>query len=221
VTETACNTGNLRLIGYLRVSTEEQADSGAGLQAQRRAIRNECQRSGYELVGISEDAGSSGKSLRGRPALNEALAAIERGEADGLIVAKLDRLSRSLLDFATLMERSTRQGWTLIALDLGVDTHTPSGEMLANVLAVFAQFERRLISQRTREALAVRKEQGVRLGRPQTLPGNVRTRIRKQHRAGNSYSQIARHLNNDAIPTAHGGKRWYPATVRKIILASR
>jgi DNA invertase Pin-like site-specific DNA recombinase len=134
----------MKAIGYIRVSTEEQADSGAGLEAQRRAIEQEASRRGWTLIGILEDA-ASGKSMNKRPGLKEALKAVDDGRAEALVVAKLDRLSRSLLDFSSLMERSRKAGWALVALDLGVDTTTPAGEMLANVLAVFAHFERRLI----------------------------------------------------------------------------
>ena len=74
-----------------------------------------------------------------------------------------------MLDFTALMATAQKQGWALVALDCAVDTTTPAGEAMANVLAMFAQFERRLISQRTREALAVKRSQGVRLGRPPTL----------------------------------------------------
>jgi DNA invertase Pin-like site-specific DNA recombinase len=72
--------------------------------------------------------------MAGRPGLEAALEAIERGEADTLVVAKLDRLSRSLLDFAGIMDRSRRKGWSLVALDLALDTTTPSGELMANTL---------------------------------------------------------------------------------------
>jgi DNA invertase Pin-like site-specific DNA recombinase len=89
---------------------------------------------------------------------------LEAGQADALVVAKLDRLSRSVGDFAGLMDLARRQGWALIALDLGVDTTTPAGEMMANVMASFAQFERRVIAQRTKDALAQAKARGVRLG---------------------------------------------------------
>jgi hypothetical protein len=82
------------------------------------------------------------------------------------------------------MERSRRQCCALVALDLGVDTSTPAGEMMANVLASFAQYERRLIGQRTREALAVKKTQGVKIGRPRTLPENIRERIREERTNG-------------------------------------
>ena len=98
---------------------------------------------------------------------------LEAGDAAALVVAKLDRLSRSMIDFTALMATAQKQGWALVALDCAVDTTTPAGEAMANVLATFAQFERRLISQRTREALAVKRAQGVRLGRPPTLPQAV------------------------------------------------
>jgi len=166
------------VVGYIRVSTAEQADSGAGLEAQRAAIEAEAQRRGWTLVGTFEDAGASGKSMNGRPGLQEVLQAVERGDAQALVVAKLDRLSRSLLDFASLMERGRKRGWSLVALDLGVDSSTPAGEMMASVLATFAQFERRLIGQRTRDALAVKRAQGVQLGRPREISEEVVERIR-------------------------------------------
>ena len=114
------------------------------------------------------------------------------------------------------MERSQRNGWSLIALDLGVDTSTPSGEMMANVLAVFAQFERRLIGQRTKDALAVRRAQGVRLGRPRSLPDGVRRRIVRELGRGDSVGEITARLNEEGVPTAQGGAQWWPSTVRLI-----
>src|SRR5436853_2491569 len=103
------------------------------------------------------------------------------------------------------MDQARRQGWALIALDLGVDTSTPAGEMMANVLATFAQFERRLIGQRTKDALAVKRAQGVRLGRPPSLPENVRALIRFSRGSGKTLQAIADDLNANGIPTAHGG----------------
>jgi DNA invertase Pin-like site-specific DNA recombinase len=209
----------MRVVGYVRVSTDEQADSGAGMEAQRAAIEAEAARRGWQLVETFEDAGASGKSLAGRPGLTAALAAVEQGDADGLVVAKLDRLSRSLLDFAGLMARAHRKAWSLVALDLGVDTTTPQGEMMASVMATFAQFERRLIGQRTRDALAVKRSQGVQLGRPRTLPDKVRRRIVREHEKGAGLTAIANRLNADGIATAQGGKRWYPSTVRAVLHA--
>jgi DNA invertase Pin-like site-specific DNA recombinase len=207
----------MKVLGYIRCSTAEQADSGAGLDAQRAAIAAEATRRGWELVGIEEDAGASGKSLDRRPALVRVLAAVEKGDAEALVVAKLDRLSRSLFDFAGLMERGRKKGWALVALDLGVDTTTPAGEMMANVLASFAQYERRLIGQRTKDALAVKRAQGVRLGRPQGVPLDVVARIVAEFAGGATITSIADQLTTEGVPTAQGGARWWPSTVRAVL----
>ena len=206
----------VNVVGYVRVSTEEQVGSGAGIDAQRCAIIAECDRRGWALTRIEVDA-ASGRSLTGRPGLTRALESVECEMAEALIVAKLDRLSRSLLDFAELMARAQRGGWSLVALDLGVDTTTPQGEMMANVLAVFAQFERRLIGQRTREALAVRRSQGVRLGRPPVISPDTRRHIIELRQGGRSLRQIARVLNDARIPTPHGGTTWHASTIGRVV----
>src|SRR5690349_12554324 len=156
-------TSGTKVIAYLRVSTDEQADSGAGLAAQRDAIEREAAHRGWELVRVIEDAGYSGKDMK-RPGIAEAIRAVEAGEASAIVTSKLDRLSRSLLDFAGLMERARRRGWAVVALDLGVDTTTPDGEMMSNVLATFAQFERRLIGARTKEGLAAKRRRTETVG---------------------------------------------------------
>jgi hypothetical protein len=142
---------------------------------------------------------------------------VESAEAEALVVAKLDRLSRSMADFTRLMERSWKKGWALVALDLGVDTTTPAGEMIANSVANFSQFERRLIGQRTKDALAVKKSQGVQLGRPRVMPERVVRRIERMRTKGESYRGIAEALNAAGVPTAHGGARWHASTVRKVL----
>lgn len=205
-----------QVIGYIRVSTEEQADSRAGLEAQRAAILAEAERRGWKLVDVIEDAGYSGKSLK-RPGIQAALEALKSRRADTLVVAKLDRLSRSLLDFAGLMDRATRERWALVALDLGVDTTSPAGEAMANVLATFAQFERRLIGQRTKEALAAKRVQGVSLGRPSSVPSDVVDRARGAREQGLSLRAIAEVFNKAGVPTGQGGRRWYASTVKAIL----
>ena len=216
-TKSSLKTTTERVVGYIRVSTDEQADSGLGLEAQRSAILAECARRGWELAEVFEDAGASGKSLDNRPALQQALSAVKSHEAAALVVAKLDRLSRSLLEFAALMEDARKGGWSMVILDLGVDTTTPSGEMVANVMATFAQFERRLIGQRTKDALAVKKKQGVKLGRPLSIGVDVRKRIGEESAEGRSLRSIATGLNGDGVPTGHGGKQWHASTVRAVL----
>jgi len=208
--------GNEMVVGYIRVSTTEQGVSGAGLDAQRAAIVEECARRRWPLLRVEEDV-LTGGTMR-RPGLQAALDACRTGAAGAIMVARLDRLTRSLVDFAGLLEEARTKGYTVVGLDLGVDTSTPSGEMMASVLAVFAQFERRLASQRTKEALAVKKAQGVRIGRPRQVPAEIATRIKRARSRGRTYAQIAEKLNTDGIPTAHSGDRWHAATVRSIAL---
>jgi DNA invertase Pin-like site-specific DNA recombinase len=163
-----------------------------------------------------EDAGYSAKDMK-RPGVQEALRALEAGDAKALVVAKLDRLSRSMLDFAALMATAQKQNWALVALDCAVDTSTPAGEAMAHVLATFGQFERRLIGQRTKEALAAKRAAGVRLGRPPTVPQAVVRRIQRQRARGDSLRRIADDLNEARVPTAQGGREWYAATVRHVL----
>jgi DNA invertase Pin-like site-specific DNA recombinase len=148
--------------------------------------------------------------------LAEALRALEAGEADALIVSKLDRLSRSMLDLPGLLDRARREGWALILLDVAVDTSTASGEAMASVIGTFAHFERRRISERTREALAVKRAQGVRLGRPRQLPVKVVRRIVRERKAGRTLAEIADQLTADTVPTARGGE-WRASTVHKVL----
>lgn len=207
----------MRVIAYARVSTEEQGVSGLGLQAQRSAIIAECQRRGWELIEIAEDIGS-GKSLK-RPGVNAALAALAAGDAKALVVAKLDRLSRSMLDFARIMSTAQKESWALVALDVNVDTSTPSGEAMAHMLATFAQFERRLISERTKAALAQKRAAGVRLGGAPEIPPEVEARIRRDRADGVPYRKIAEALNTQGVPTARGG-RWHLSTVQRVLARS-
>ena len=208
-----------RVIGYTRVSTEEQGVSGAGLAAQRRAIKAECDRRGWQLVRVEEDV-LSGKTLN-RPGLTNALDACRSAEVSGIVVAKLDRLSRSLVDFAGLLVEAQAKGFNLVALDLGVDLSTPAGEFLASVMASAAQWERRIIGQRTKDALAVRKEQGVKLGRPPLPRDALGRRIASMRKRGLTLQGIADKLNAEGIPTLRGGREWRPSSVRVVLNRKR
>ena len=101
------------------------------------------------------------------------LAAVRDRIAAGLLVAKMDRLSRSVVDGAGLIEAARREGWALHFADLDIDTRTPAGEMSANIIISGSQYERRLINQRTRDALAARRARGERLGTMPKLPVHV------------------------------------------------
>ena len=206
-----------RVLGYVRVSTDEQASTGHGLAAQRKAISDECERRGWQLVAtVGEDKGASAKTLD-RAGLQAALARMDAGEFDVLLVSKLDRLSRSLLQGASVMEQAQRRGWSLVASDAGVDMSTPAGEMLANMLLTVAQFERRLIGQRTKEGLQAAVAKGKVLGRPQSLSDATVRRICDERAAGRSLPAIAAGLTADGTPTARGGLIWYPSSVAAVL----
>jgi DNA invertase Pin-like site-specific DNA recombinase len=147
-------------VGYVRVSRADQAREGFSLDDQRRALRAEADRRGWGDIRILSDAGRSGRSLD-RPGLQEALSLLASGEAKILAVSKLDRLSRSLSDFAGLLERAGDGGWAIVALDLGVDMTTPAGELVANVLASVARWERRVIADRLAEGRREKAAQGI------------------------------------------------------------
>lgn len=202
-------------VGYVRVSTVEQAESGAGLSAQRLAIEQEAARRNWQLLEIFTDT-SSGRSLQGREALHAALEELEAGHAHVLVVAKLDRLSRSLLDFAGLMSRARTRGWNLVALDLGIDLSTPAGEFLASVMASAAQWERRIIGQRTKEALAVRRAAGARLGRPPQTSPEALARALELRADGLPLRAVAARLTAEGVPTARGGA-WHASTIRALL----
>ena len=209
----------MKLIGYIRVSTDKQFNTGAGLEAQRNYLELEATRRGATLEIVSELEATSGKSTKKRPALAEALARLDKGEAEGLIVSKLDRLSRSVADFLTILERSRKGKWSLVIGDLSLDTSSPMGEAMATITATFAQLERKRIGERTKEGLAVKKAQGVKLGAPRLLNPEIRSRIEGELATSTPLAVIARRLNAEAIPSAKGGK-WYASTIKKIALGS-
>lgn len=203
----------MHVLAYLRASTIEQADSGAGVAAQRAAITAEADRRGWSVEFVQETA--SGKSMR-RPVLVDALARLKAREVEGLVVWKMDRLSRSLLDFCPIMQRAQREGWALVALDSPADLSTPSVEAMAGVMAVFAQLERRLISKRTNAALAQRKAAGVRLGRAREIDPATEAQIVQLKAQGLSFGRIAATLS-DAGVASPGGGPWQPSTLHRVL----
>jgi DNA invertase Pin-like site-specific DNA recombinase len=205
-----------RAICYSRVSTLDQETSGLSLDHQARALRDECERRGWAIVRELVDVASA-KALTGRPMLAEALDALQRGEADVLVVTRLDRLSRSTADFVNLLDRGRREGWRVLVLDAEIDFSTASGEMVGTVLAAMSTFERRLIAIRTSEALQAAKAKGQRLGRPRVMPAATQALVMDLHGRGWGLTKVAQALNAQAVPTARGGAKWYPASVLKVI----
>lgn len=211
--------GDVIAFGYIRVSTAEQAAGGLGLDAQRAAVEAACRQRRWELRAVYEDAGLSAKTNY-RPGLDKATAACAMAEDAVLVVAKLDRLARSLTGYASLIERAQREGWRLLALDTP-ETDTPHGEAMQGITAVFAQLERRLIGQRTKEALAAARSRGVRLGRPPAIGPEVIEAVRCLLETPMTVRQIGRHLEQSGFPAPHGGSRWHPSTVARAVALVR
>ena len=204
-----------RVFGYARVSTNEQTLSGLGLDSQRAAIDSEAARHGWSIEHHADEGVSGSVRPEDRPELGRILDEITAG--DVLIVAKLDRLGRSALDVLRLADTARAQGWRLVLLDLGLDTATPVGAFTLTALAAVAQLERDLIAQRTRDALDVARQNGTRLGRPVEIDEDVRRRIAREFHNGASLSEIARTLTHEGVPTARGGKQWYPSSVQAVL----
>lgn len=205
------------ILGYSRVSTEEQANSRNGLEAQRHAIDTEAERRGW-AVEHRADEGVSGKIIG--PKLLEALQLLASGQADGLVVAKLDRLSRSIVNAANIIESAQQQGWSLVVLDLGVDLTTAAGRMVAHNMMSFAQYERELISERTKAGLAAKKRRGEHIGRPRLAKPGVVRRVVMDRDAGLSFDRIARALEAEGILSPAGRPTWQASTVRRIYNAA-
>lgn len=200
------------MFGYTRVSTDEQVN-GYGLDAQRDTIDDQATRRGWTVEHFA-DEGVSGKSIG--PKLQEVLQLLASGQGDGLVVAKLDRLSRSIVNASNIIEAAQRQGWSLVILDLGVDLTTAVGRMQAMMLVNFAQYERELISERTKSALAAKKRRGEPIGRPRVATPSVVRRIVKLRKAGNTYDAIASTLTREKVLSPLGKPSWQPSTVRRI-----
>jgi len=204
-----------RVVIYRRVSTTEQADTGLGLAAQSTSIAATV--ADMDLVADLVDEAMSGSvDPMKRPALAEALDMLATGEADTLVVAKLDRATRSVADLCTLLDLSDRQGWRFVALDLGIDTGSPMGRAMAQMAGVFSELERKMIGQRTKDAMSALKASGVRLGRPVELPDDVRYTIASKRKSGQSLRTIADDFNRKSVPTARGGD-WHASTVAAVL----
>lgn len=209
-------TERVRMLGYARVSTTEQATSGLGLAAQRSAIEAEASRRGWVLVEVVSDEGASGKDLD-RPGLLRALGMILDGKADGLVAAKLDRLSRSVVDFGTLLEWFDDHKAVLVALDLQIDTSTPGGKLVANVFAAVAEWERQVIGERTRLALGALRADGRAVSGPSVGDDRaLAVRIRKLREGGMSRQAICDLLNAEGLPTPRGGALWRPSSLQAV-----
>jgi DNA invertase Pin-like site-specific DNA recombinase len=214
----------MRVIGYVRVSTDAQAEAGVSLKAQEAKLRAYADLYDLDLVTVITDPGASAKTLR-RDGLQRALADLEAGHADGLLVAKLDRLTRSVKDLSTLIEVYFNERFSLFSVSEQIDTRSAGGRLVLNVLASVSQWEREKVGERTREALQHLKANGVKLGRAghgwehseevdadgrrvlRRVPQQAAAveRIRELRAEGRSLRDIARVLTRERFETQRGG----------------
>jgi DNA invertase Pin-like site-specific DNA recombinase len=218
-------------IAYVRVSSEEQADSGLGLEAQRQRVAAYCQMKDLHLSEIFEDPGiGGGKPLASRPAGSKLLVAAKRGKSV-VVVAKLDRLFRSVADAANVIADFNKRGIELVAIAEGFDMSSPYGRAMAQMASVFAELERAMIPERTRSAMSVKRSRGERISGhapfgwdfgargllvEDACEQKIIARIRQLHAEGSSYRGIATRLNSEGILPKRG-RRWGHTTVKSIL----
>src|SRR6516162_10079816 len=153
----------MRAIGYVRVSTEQQADFGVSLEAQSEKVRAMAVVHGAQLAEVIVDAGESAKSLN-RPGMALLLSLVDAGAVPSVIIAKLDRLTRSVKDLAELLERFNRSGVSLVSVAESLDTGTAAGRLVLNIMTAVSQWEREASGERTRDAMHHKRANGERVG---------------------------------------------------------
>ncbi len=200
------------------MSTEKQADFGVSLEAQTEKVRAMAVVQAAELADVIVDAGESAKSLN-RPGMARLLSVVDAGVVDTVIIAKLDRLTRSVKDLAELLERFTRRGVSLVSVAESLDTGTAAGRLVLNIMTAVSQWEREAIGERTRDAMHHKRANGERVG---TVPFGYRmaadglhleadpaeqgilSRIRELKTAGHTTREIAEELNRQGFTTRRG-----------------
>ena len=218
------------VVAYSRVSSTRQVEEGVSLAAQAAKIANWCKQNGHEPPIFEADEGISGKKTNNRPALQRALDRV-CAEKGILVTYSLSRLCRSTRDALDIAERIKKAGANLVSLTESLDTQSPTGEFFFTVMAALAQLERRMIGERTREALAHKRRNGEKTGGDipygyrhvegqlveDSTEQTVIQRMLQGCKGGKNYSLTASELNRDSIPTRRCG-RWSAKTVRAIYL---
>lgn len=222
----------MKVICYIRVSTTDQADHGVSLEAQRAKLQTYAALYDLEIVNVFEDAGESAKSLE-RPGLQLALESLRTGAADGLLIPKLDRLTRNVGDWQRLIDEffGEKAGKQLFSVADSIDTRTAAGRLVLNVLLSVAQWEREIIAERTKEAIQHKIRNGQRVGRIRfgfdlasdgkslvPNPAEQDTLDLMNHLKGQGYTlrAIANELQSRGIPTKDG-KPWVYSTIGRIL----
>ena len=220
----------VQAIGYCRVSTDRQAEHGVSLEAQQEKIRAMAVVHDVELVDVIVDAGESAKDLD-RPGMARVLDIVQKREVGMIIIAKLDRLTRSVRDLATLLDQFQRKGVSLVSVAESLDTGSASGRMVLNIMVSVSQFEREAIGERTRDAMQHKIQQAEWIGNapygyrrchdgkhvePDPAEQKILARIRRLRKDGTSLRRIAERLNAEGFRTRSGSK-WRHEYVARVL----
>jgi len=219
-----------RGVGYVRVSTEKQAEAGLSLEAQTAKIQAMAGLEDVALLEVIVDAGESARSLQ-RPGMARLLALVDARAIDRVIVAKLDRLTRSIVDLALFLQRCERKDVALVSVAETIDTGSAAGRLLLHLIVLLSQWERETISERTRAALDHKRAKGERVG---AVPFGFRlaadgvhleleaeeqailTQIRALRAEGKSYAQIAAAVTAAGRTTRKGTPLRFQAIARML-----
>ena len=208
----------MRAIGYVRVSTDKQADHGVSLEAQEAKIRAMATVQGAEIVELIVDGGESAKNLN-RPGMERLLALVDERKVKTVIIAKLDRLTRSVKDLAELLERFQKRGVSLVSVAESLDTGSAAGRLVINIMTAVSQWEREAIGERTKDAMQHKRNNGQRVGNiaygyrasadgqhiePEPREQAALAEIRSLRKQGCTLRQIAAALNGQALRTRRG-----------------
>jgi len=221
---------HMKTIGYVRVSTDRQAERGVSLEAQEAKIRAMATVQGADLVDVIVDGGESAKSLN-RPGLQRLLALINTGKVQAVIVAKLDRLTRSVKDLCGLLELLEKRKVALISVAESLDTGSAAGRLVITIMGAVSQWEREAIGERTRDALRHKRGQGERVGNiafgsrlakdgqhlePDPGEQAALAEIRRLRKQGATLRGIAATLNQRALRTRRGTP-WRLESVARVV----
>ncbi len=222
----------MKTVGYVRVSTDKQAEHGVSLEAQEAKIRAMATVHGTELAEVIVDGGESAKSLN-RPGISRLLAMVDAGDVKVVIVAKLDRLTRSVKDLCELLERFERRGVSLVSVAESLDTGSAAGRLVLNIMTAVSQWEREAIGERTRDALRHKRSQGQRIGNipfgsrlggdgqrlePDLVEQQALAEIQSLRKQGETLRGIAAVLNHRAYRTRRGTP-WRLESVARVLKA--
>jgi site-specific DNA recombinase len=205
----------MQVIGYVRVSTEDQARDGVSMSAQQAKLEAYTLVKDWTLVQVIRDEGYSAKHLK-RPGLEALLALVTSRQVEAVMVYKLDRLTRSVSDLDKLVRLLDRHDVALVSLQESLDATTATGRLMMNLLASVSQWEREVIGERTSDALQHLKAQGKRYCHTVYDNAEVIALMHQLRTAGYSYEAIAQHLNHEGIPTALG-RPWQAMVVWGIV----